>query len=407
MFVQVGQNGALFFLALRPWLTVAGASEFALRYPSLCFGVLSVPLLWQVARRLTPSGPEQATPEIDPPIESDLPGTALMDEVESDQATETVPTIASDPTIEASSAAFSWWETTIGNAPLLAALLLAVNPYQLWYSQEGKMYTLVTLLALLTAWFWLRGISVGGWKPWLGYWAVFTIALYSHLLMILLFALHFVWFLIAWPQSKHHWRGYGLALAGLTLPYLPFLIWQWDLLMAADKRTGFNFTPIIEMLRRVLLDQSRGFMPPGDLLWLGPIFFVGLAGLLIGFVEIQIPAKDPLGRLSPFRRYLLVVSWLIVPLLTIYALSLRQPVFTPRYVIWIAPAGAMLLALGIQLIWRNTGILAKPLSAGLLDLHRGLLALCRLAAEDASPSNTICAALSRRLQRSGRRPTTC
>ena len=59
MFVQVGQNGALFFLALRPWLTIAGASEFALRYPSLCFGVLSVPLLWQVARRLTPSGPQK------------------------------------------------------------------------------------------------------------------------------------------------------------------------------------------------------------------------------------------------------------------------------------------------------------------------------------------------------------
>ena len=367
MFVQVGENGALYFLALRPWLTIAGASEFALRYPSLCFGVLAVPLLWQVAGRLVPSGPSQPpnTQQADPSQSS-----ATEKSTEERTQTEGTPAVSPlpdlDDTAANSNGEVSWWEATIGNAPLLAALFLAVNPYQLWYSQEGKMYTLVTLLALLTAWLWLRGISEGGWKPWVSYWAVFTIALYSHLLMILLFVLHFVWFVIAWPQSKQHWRGYGLAMAGLTLPYLPFLIWQWDLLLAVDKRTGFNFTPMAELLRRVLLDQTRGFMPPGDLIWMGPIFFLGLAGLLIGFVEIRAPARDSLSRLTSVRRLLLVVSWLFVPLFAIYALSLRQPVFTPRYVIWIAPAAAMLLALGIQLLWRNTGVLAKPLSTGLL-----------------------------------------
>ncbi len=367
MFVQVGQNGALYFVALRPWLTIVGASEFALRYPSLCFGVLAVPLMWQVARRLAPS-----TPLPIPTTHQTAPSSGPASRQPSEERTQTAnapaasPTPGPDNTVVESKHDFSWWEATIGNAPLLAALFLAVNPYQLWYSQEGKMYTLVTLLTLMTAWLWLRGIGEGGWKPWVGYWAVFTVALYSHLLMILLFALHFVWFIVAWPQSKRHWRGYGLALAGLTLPYLPLLIWQWDLLLANDKRTGFNFTPIAELLRRVLFDQTRGFMPPGDLFWMGPIFFLGLAGLLIGFVEIQVPARDSLSRLTSFRRYLLIVSWLFVPLLSIYALSLRQPVFTPRYVIWIAPAAAMLLALGIQLLWRNTGVLAKPLSTGLL-----------------------------------------
>jgi len=45
--------------------------------------------------------------------------------------------------------------------------------------------------------------------------------------------------------------------------------------------------------------------------------------------------------------------------LGIYGLSLRQPVFSPRYVIWIAPAAMMLVALGIQLLWRNSGRAAK------------------------------------------------
>ena len=38
MFVQMAQNGPLFFVALRPWLQSVGSSEFALRFPSVLAG---------------------------------------------------------------------------------------------------------------------------------------------------------------------------------------------------------------------------------------------------------------------------------------------------------------------------------------------------------------------------------
>jgi mannosyltransferase len=322
MFVDVGQNGALYFLALRPWFYLAGASEYALRFPSAVFGTLAVLLLWQVARLLLAGANEQL------------------------------------PSAEA---------RRIHDAiPFLAALFLAFNPYQTWYSQEGKMYTLITALALLATWCWLRGITRGGWRPWLGYLMVVSIAIYSHLLMILLIPLHLLWFLLAWPQSRHHWRGYGLALAGLTLPYLPMVWWQWDLLMAADKRTGFNFTPFATMARTLLFNHSRGFLPNEDLLLLAPLFFLGLAALALGVTELP-GAKaernaDSL-RLAPWRRLLLVISWLLVPVLEIYALSLRQPIFTDRYIIWLAPAAMILLALGVAVLWRNGGVVGLPLAA--------------------------------------------
>ena len=59
MFVSAAQNGALYYLVLRAWLRLVGSSEFALRYSAVLFGVLSVPLLWQVARRLVPAPPGQ------------------------------------------------------------------------------------------------------------------------------------------------------------------------------------------------------------------------------------------------------------------------------------------------------------------------------------------------------------
>lgn len=341
MFVQPGQNGPLYFVSLRPWFDLVGSSELALRLPSAMAGTLNVLLTWQVARRLLPLMPfhsGHATPNT-------TPNTTV-------------------PLSPAWGSSVAWW----------AAILMALNPYQLWYGQEGKMYTLFTMLVLLATWWWLEGITRGGWRPWLAYLVTVSIAMYTHLLLILLFPVHFVWFWLAWPQSRTHWRGYGLALAGLTLPYFPMLWWQWDLLTATVKRTGFNFTPPLDMARTLLLNHSRGFMPPEDLLWLIPVFFLGAAGLVLGMGEIAAQTPTPVStrtpedelQLSAWRRWALVVSWALLPVIAIYVLSLRQPIFTDRYVIWIAPALMMLMGLGVVVVRRYAWFWGRGVAGVLL-----------------------------------------
>ncbi len=194
MFVQAAQNGPLYFLGLRPWFAVVGTSEFALRFPSVVAGALSTLLVWQVGRRLLPAAPS-----------------------------------ASMPTTVA-------W---VGVAEI-GALFFALNPYQIWYGQEGKMYATVTCLALLSTWLWLRGIEAGGWRWWLAYLLVVSAALYVHLLMVLLIPLHLLWFGIAWPRARHHWRGYGLALAGLTLPYSAHALVALDDAHGAGEAVGLQ-----------------------------------------------------------------------------------------------------------------------------------------------------------------------
>ncbi len=331
MAVQPGQNGVLYFLGLRPWLQAVGTSEFALRYPSVLLGVAAIPLLWQVGRRL---------------ISGKISHSTVIANVEADHAGAN-GRLALDRELP----------------PLMAALFLAVNPYQLWYAQEGKMYALIVFLTLLATWLWLDGMGRGGWRPWLLYCATVTVAMYAHLLMILLIPLHILWFFIAWPQSRQHWRSYGLALAGLTLPYLPMVVWQWDMLMIPEQQTGFQRTPLLAMLERMLMSHARGFMPDGDGLWLAPFYFVGLAGLLLGWLEIGRPEPDELPALGAWRRHALTVSWLLAPIAFIYLMSLREPVFTVRYIIWIAPAAMLIVALGIQLVWTNSGRLQVPLTA--------------------------------------------
>jgi len=329
MFGAMAQNGALYFLSLRGWFYVAGASEFALRYVSVLAGVSAIPLTWQVANRLL--------------------------------------------ALRKKATAFSLQTLT----PLVAALLLAINPYQLWYGQEGKMYTLMTALALLAHWCWLKGISQGGWRSWLLYLVTVSLALYIHLLSIFIIPLHLLWFLLAWPQSHRQWRGYSVALAGLTLPYLPFVWWQWAMLTSADKLTGFSFTPLPDMLHGLLMSHSYGLLPPPPIFRLLPIFFLGAVGLLLGVGTLAEKTPDSSGlqklnELTAWRRYSLLLSWLLAPIVTIYALSLRQPVYTDRYIIWIAPAAMILLALGVQTLYQSAGRLAAPLIVILLLYTAGL-----------------------------------
>jgi len=187
MFVQAGQNGALYFLSLRPWFRLVGTSEFALRYPSAFFGLLSLPLLWQITRVLLPTQTQQ----------DEIYSRALLaDPLPPPQHPTSLYPMGRQPTPKPSVETVprrDHWLAFISDLPLLAMLFFSVNPYQLWYSQEGKMYSLVTCLALFAGWYWLRGIDRGGWQPWLAYLITMSLAIYSHLLMILMIPLHMIY----------------------------------------------------------------------------------------------------------------------------------------------------------------------------------------------------------------------
>ena len=79
----------------------------------------------------------------------------------------------------------------------------------------------------------------------------------------------------------------------------------------------------------------------------------------------------------------LVLLWLVLPVLLIFVISLRQPVFTERYVIWIGPAAILLLALGLKALAQASGRLALPVTALFVLVHVEFLVVRRLPAEDA------------------------
>jgi mannosyltransferase len=281
-----GWNGPLYTVAMRPWIGLTGYSPFALRYSSLFFGLLAVPLTYVLGRRTL--------------------GTAVG---------------------------------------LVGATLVALSPHLVWYSQEAKMYGVILALGLLAIYGLRRALDDGGRARW---WGVVvgatTLALYSHILTALLIPLQVALGLIWWPHTRRHWRGALVALACLTLPYLPLLAWQvrgW--LLPAGQATLFASRRLDGMLEATFNGWGGNFIgEPWVTLILADLALLGLCGL--AWVGLT-------GEVERWREPLALLTWTLLPLLGIWLISARQPIFTNRYLVWAAPgfylsaaAGAVALA---------------------------------------------------------------
>jgi len=321
-FRQPGENGPLYFLLLRGWLALCGNSEFSLRYLSLLAGTLTVSLTAALGRRLV--------------------GT---------------------------------W------AALLGALFIATSPYLIWYSQEGKMYALVVSLVLAALWAFWSALTRGGWGRWALCWLLTTLAIYVHLLAVLLILVEVAWFLIACiarPCGRRQIVPMLLMLAMLTLPYLPMIRWQIKLWQRPAFQTGHPFVPLATMLSTLLWGLSRGVQGRSPLLTLIPFVFLLLTGVTLGwrgrrngsgeaegFAHSSFVIRHPSSAFGHWS----LITWLALPVLGIYSVSLHKPLFTDRYLIWIAPAFYLLLAAGLMAVWRRWRPLAILLLALIVPLN--------------------------------------
>jgi mannosyltransferase len=320
-FTRPGWNGPLYFLVLRGWIALTGTNEYAMRFLSLFFGVLCVPLAYALGRRLF-------NPQ----------------------------------------------------AGFFAALLVAASPYLTWYSQEVKMYTLVSVLALLAIYALRRAIVGDGWYWWAVQVVATGLAVYTHIIVALLIPVQVLIYFAWWPRARRQWLGALISLACFTLPYLPLAGWQMPLLfqdgvngllrspdqivptllanwragnflLLRSRVTGFEHYTLGRMIHILLTGWSVGYFGFSGLVQFeGTVLMSGLAGwgLLSFFVSLH-------GQRGRFRKRFSLLCWLAVPGLVVWYISLWQPLFTDRYFIWSALAFYLLVAVGLAALWRSGG----------------------------------------------------
>lgn len=165
----------LYFLLLDGWVELAGISELALRYLSVLPAMLSVAVIYQLAR-----------------------------EIERQRGRD-----------------------SRGFVPITAALLLAISSAEIFLAQEVRSYTLHNLLAVLSMWAMLRWGRRGG-RGWLIVWIISNAAnLYTFYLAGWLMAAQGLYVLIAWTGRRRIMGIGALALASaLVIPWLLFTLGQ-------------------------------------------------------------------------------------------------------------------------------------------------------------------------------------
>jgi mannosyltransferase len=235
----------------------------------------------------------------------------------------------------------------VGRATGIAgAALVALSPYLIWYTQELKMYALVLALGLFSTYFYRRALDEGRWRWWLGHVAITSLMMYTHILTVLILLPQALWFAVGWRRYRPRWRGWLVDMAALTLPYLPLAAWQAPLLFS-DFQTGHPFYPLDDVLQILFRAFSRGAVAPWEPISMGVFMLCLLGGVA-------------LRTRNGYRGVPALALWLIVPLLSVYLISLDMPIFTDRYLIYVTPAYALLLARGLTAIgqrWRLVQVL--------------------------------------------------
>ena len=309
----------LYYLVLHFWLRL-GDSEFVLRALSAVWGTITVGLVYAVARELFDS-----------------------------------------------------------RVALLSALLLAVSPLHVWYSQETRMYAMVTALSLLSSYFLLLALQRKKAGYWLGHALAATAALYTHYFALFaflfqgLFALYWLW-----RSRSPLWRQWLLTqvvVALLFLPWVPILYHQvstggggW-----VEKSVG---KPSLYALVDTWLYFSVGLDSK-----LYPIVLRRIAYLLFGLCALAAllrslrahsvkPGYPASQAYSDRDGTLFCLSYAALPVLAVWLLSQIKPMYSVRYLLPFLPPYCIWLASGIDhLKWKRvqamvTFLLALTLLVG-------------------------------------------
>lgn len=300
----------LYYYVVALWGTLAGWSEWALRFPSAWFITLVTPLLAVLALRLS------ASPR----------------------------------------------------AGVLAALLAALHPLLVYYGQEARMYAQLTTLGVLAAYLLVRLADAPAPRlaSWIAFIVVGTAALYTHYFsLFLLIGLAAAFLLDGWQRQAAFRRksislfAAAVAILLLYMPWLGAMLGQ----LREDRSYWTGTLKLDEALTKVAISFTSG----------ETVFESTALWLLAGYGALTLLSVAVLWRQGAIGRRVLLYAgwWLAAPVVAVLSLALVMPKFNARYVMEALPALLLVWASGLALMDEPRSrrrSLAASLAASLLVL---------------------------------------
>ena len=313
LFVELTADASppLYYLILHLWTAWLGQHEFAVRALSALAGTAFIPLLYLAARRLF----GQRT---------------------------------------------AW----------TAAVLAAVNPFHVYYSQEARMYSLLAAAALLALWTGFQATRTTRWRDWSAFALSCALCAYTHnygLFVALGAACGAL--TLAWRRPATQLR-LGLACGLAAVLYLPWLPNAWRSQLQGSAITGGWLPPFgLSLVTQTLshLCSLHMFKPVALLFWVGygAVVLAG-GGLLLRRLRQRDGTRRWRWHVAPTAAF--VVTAFGVAAAAPLLISAIKPIYLPeRYAIAFWPAWVLLLAAGLARLprpWFRGATTALLLTSG-------------------------------------------
>jgi mannosyltransferase len=223
---------------------------------------------------------------------------------------------------------------------VLSALFLAINPFQIAFAQEMRMYTLGTLLILLSSYLLAKALNTNKTSIWIYYGVSVAACFYTHYYLFFSVAAQGLYFLFyMWREKKFMIKGllsYVLSVI-LFLPWIPTLIQQ-------ILRVETNYW--IQKPNRFAVSSTFWSMTFGghgtDHITLTIITPIVLALVIYFYIKSEVQ-----------MRWLLMLA-VFLPVICALALSFKQAIYLDRYFVFASLYFSIMIAATFFLVAKYT-----------------------------------------------------
>ena len=257
------------------------------------------------------------------------------------------------------------------NVGLLSALITAGSSYQVFYAQDARLQTLVTLLILLSLYFFYRSLKEGKTVCWLAFILFTNLSLYTFFYSFFILLVENVFFFLNFKRYRTAFKTFiisQLVILFLFLPWAPVLAQRMQLAKA-----GLSFSPPFStFLSNAWLTFSQftlGYSVLGESrleILLGTL-------VVLAFLSLALWGAFKERNLLLLRqKTILLLLWLFLPLLAALLIPLKVHSFQPKHIIFSSPAYYILIALGLTKLKRpkvSMALLIMLLALNLVSLR--------------------------------------
>jgi Dolichyl-phosphate-mannose-protein mannosyltransferase len=184
-------------------------------------------------------------------------------------------------------------------AGLIAAALVALNPYRIWYSQEARSYGTLVLLGAIALYFFARARNDPTRRSLIGWATASSLALLTHYFAVFFIVPEALLLLLSLRTQRRRTAVAVIAVGAVGLALLPVAVIQ----EGTGRANGFTQFPVAQRAETALVKYAtvEGAAPEGGILSTTPAQRqIGhLAAALVGLAVVLVAIRgSPRERLS-------------------------------------------------------------------------------------------------------------